>query len=730
MSTHSQATSETYNIYRGVWINWTHGRTLGLTLTLTRREGDLLIAFTALFVTVVGTSFWRIACFVVHSLYSSHDPRDGLYHQRQAVLRNSANGTSGLIRLVQILLAWRKNAPNPVRRVLPVICFAVLSVYGFGAASGFSSRVSTGVGNEVLISSGNCATNVAVSTNITQLLQNYWPYATRRMAAYSSYAQQCYGPSDDQKCDTFVTKSLNVQIMRNATCPFSREMCKTPDQNIFFDTGLLDTHDDLGFNTPPDQRFLYRRTTHCAPLTSEGHKSQSNYTGHDPNFNTAYMKYFYGPKNSDVNETATYKYPLIDNRHSVEAWGTKNATTIAASSSFTPIPPLFRPDADTAIIFLSSNDIGYWGPSADPWYAAHRVGGHFYVPAAGADALGIDTYQEQPFFYADEPAAALGCATQQQWCNPRLKAKAHGAAHATAASWCTPLAGYLDLNAAVDAIVRDERESNSLNWYRWAALRDEETLAAVPAALGVASLASRAGLNYGMRAGVADGQWMDDVEAWHKVAMAAVQGRVVDAATGPVGEGAEGMEAFLVRPNSSEARALCGGQKILSTAYSNFSVFGLAFIFVVGGVIVVVSWFLEQIVGFWQRRRGYNAYARLEWCANDTLQLQRLANEELGLGTWMGCDAEVPVTKKGDVLGILDLEDLDHPRLKAPLFGIARLVASRRDSLNREEKRIADESRKEPKNELVTAEVTTPSDVPPEQEDTRSVSSWTAAFTD
>ncbi|EKG20299.1 hypothetical protein MPH_02417 [Macrophomina phaseolina MS6] len=358
MSTHSQATSETYNIYRGVWINWTHGRTLGLTLTLTRREGDLLIAFTALFVTVVGTSFWRIACFVVHSLYSSHDPRDGLYHQRQAVLRNSANGTSGLIRLVQILLAWRKNAPNPVRRVLPVICFAVLSVYGFGAASGFSSRVSTGVGNEVLISSGNCATNVAVSTNITQLLQNYWPYATRRMAAYSSYAQQCYGPSDDQKCDTFVTKSLNVQIMRNATCPFSRETCKTPDQNIFFDTGLLDTHDDLGFNTPPDQRFLYRRTTHCAPLTSEGHKSQSNYTGHDPNFNTAYMKYFYGPKNSDVNETATYKYPLIDNRQSADRKTLSAAADYSIGQAPSVSPPLLH-QANTITTIQLRRSLGY-----------------------------------------------------------------------------------------------------------------------------------------------------------------------------------------------------------------------------------------------------------------------------------------------------------------------------------------------------------------------------------
>lgn len=566
MNAYAQTTSDTvYTVYNGAWINWTHGRVLGLTLTLNRRQGDLLIAFTALFVTIVGTSFWRIACFLIHSLYSSEGAQDGLYHQRQAILRNSANGTSGLIRLVQVLLAWRKNASKPVKRILPLIAFAVLSVYGFGAASGFSSRVSTGIGNEVLISSANCAAPVAISNNVTEQLEIYWPYTTRQMSSYSNYAQQCYNDSEDGKCDTFVTKSLDVQITRNATCPFSKEMCKSQDQNIYFDTGLLDTHDDLGFNMPSDQRFQYRRTTHCAPLVSEGYKAPSNYTAPDTNFDTAYMKYYYGPKTSDTNETATYKYPLLNNQQaadrktlsaaadysigSVEAWGLNGS--IAGHSTFAPIAPLLRPDADTAIVFLSSNDIGYWGTSADPWYGASRLGGYFYVPAAGADSLGLGAVR-QAYYYGDEPASALGCVARAQWCNPRMGTAAR----------CTPLSGYLDLNANVDGIVRDGAERRLLDWYRWAVLRDAETLAAVPAALGVASLPSRFGLNYGMRARVAEGQWMRDVEQWHAVSMTALQGRAVDTAAGPGGGGGGGggMEKFVVRPNSTEAEGLCRNQ--------------------------------------------------------------------------------------------------------------------------------------------------------------------------
>ncbi|GME50999.1 cytochrome p450 protein [Neofusicoccum parvum] len=206
------------------------------------------------------------------------------------------------------------------------------------------------------------------------------------------------------------------------------------------------------------------------------------------------MKYYYGARTLDSNETATYEYPLIDLKQSSyrktwsaaadysigsrEAWGV-NGTTIAGHSSFTPIAPLRRDDADVAILFLSANDIGYFAPVDDPWYGAHRVAGHFFVPSAGADSLGL-AGQTQPYYRRDEPAAALACVTQAQFCNPRLPEAVR----------CTTPGGYLDLNARVAAIVRNDEERNLLNWYRWASLLDAESLASVPSALGVASLVS------------------------------------------------------------------------------------------------------------------------------------------------------------------------------------------------------------------------------------------------
>jgi hypothetical protein len=69
------------------------------------------------------------------------------------------------------------------------------------------------------------------------------------------------------------------------------------------------------------------------------------------------------------------------------------------------------------------------------------------------------------------------------------------------------------------------------------------------------------------------------------------------------------------------------------------------------------------------RNQGYNRTSHplhpvLEWSATNILQLQRLAHEEAGYGKWDGCGGDVPVTRDGKDLGLLDVEDVDHPVLK------------------------------------------------------------------
>lgn len=82
----SSDSADPYPVYVGAWTNWSRGRVLGATLTLSRRDADLLIAFTAFFVAFVATRVWRILCFAIHRFCSKKTPQNAIYHQHQVSL--------------------------------------------------------------------------------------------------------------------------------------------------------------------------------------------------------------------------------------------------------------------------------------------------------------------------------------------------------------------------------------------------------------------------------------------------------------------------------------------------------------------------------------------------------------------------------------------------------------------------------------------------------------------
>lgn len=84
----------------------------------------------------------------------------------------------------------------------------------------------------------------------------------------------------------------------------------------------------------------------------------------------------------------------------------------------------------------------------------------------------------------------------------------------------------------------------------------------------------------------------------------------------------------------------------------------------IGGLIITLSYTLEFLVDWIQKRKSLSIYKRLEWTTNKTLQLQRLAHEELGLGTWTRTAGDYPITAPSEQLAILDISEPNHPRLK------------------------------------------------------------------
>lgn len=238
-------------VYTGVWTNWSHGPIAGITLTLTHKNGALLTAFLGSFITYVGTNFWRIMSFILHQLYSSDTPSNGHYHQTQAILRNSEDSIVSLSRFIKISWAWRTQ--RPFYRSIPLLTITILSIVAFAAASTFAAKVSSAMGNEVLIWSSNCGSFlIDYHKNLsTGVGWSIWSsYQSKTINSFANYAQTCYkGVSKAEGCSSFVKQRLTSHIDRNATCPFEDRICRHQDQNIKLDTFRLESATKFSIHT-------------------------------------------------------------------------------------------------------------------------------------------------------------------------------------------------------------------------------------------------------------------------------------------------------------------------------------------------------------------------------------------------------------------------------------------------------------------------------------------------
>jgi len=123
----------------------------------------------------------------------------------------------------------------------------------------------------------------------------------------------------------------------------------------------------------------------------------------------------------------------------------------------------------------------------------------------------------------------------------------------------------------------------------------------------------------------------------------------------------------------------------MTTKYSSFSVLGIGLILVIGGGFIFLDLTLAYVVDYFSIRRSKThpnpsrTYARLEWDANTTLQLQRLAHEQIGVGTWSSRWGH-PVTSPGEKLAMIDVADEEHALYIAPQNWEAKSFAEKTQS--------------------------------------------------
>lgn len=187
---------------------WAPGRTglAGATITISRTDGKYLLFFTGSQPSSSASFPHDSVCFLLLSRLSTPVARDALHRQRQSILRNSDSATSALWNLLQLAWAWRGTAHNLLRRILPIIATAIFCAAAFTVAGGFSSQISTSIGDEVLLDGSNRGIAYSMSLNQGTDPHDLVQYVANEVLNADNYAQQCYAANavDPSDCTTFI----------------------------------------------------------------------------------------------------------------------------------------------------------------------------------------------------------------------------------------------------------------------------------------------------------------------------------------------------------------------------------------------------------------------------------------------------------------------------------------------------------------------------------------------
>jgi hypothetical protein len=295
-------------IYKGPWVNWSYGAVRGSTITLSARNGAILTSFIATFITIVGAQFWKILCLIFHQTRASKERKDGLYHQHQNILRNSYTPGGAAWSFALQSWYWWGRAHHSLLRSLPWALFSVFYLVAFALLSVFgSSEVTKAAGKGRLLQASRCGFWLADGSAAGDSSFAVQELVNSRSAA--AYARDCYGGADDPlRCNIFASPHINWKANK-ANCPFKDSICY--ENNIYsMETGLVDSHHDLGVNTPENERLQYRKVTTCSVLRLKDYFEESGNS-------SGLVRVNYGPTTTSGNYTFELNIKTNKQRYSV-----------------------------------------------------------------------------------------------------------------------------------------------------------------------------------------------------------------------------------------------------------------------------------------------------------------------------------------------------------------------------------------------------------------------------
>ncbi|KAJ9663317.1 hypothetical protein H2198_000834 [Neophaeococcomyces mojaviensis] len=366
--------------------------------------------------------------------------------------------------------------------------------------------------------------------------------------------------------------------------------------------------------------------TTCAPLLQDEfreivYSNDSRAEGLSNEGDISYV-YNYGPLvtgQGDLFQNHTYFY----NTNSFYGHGYNLEATVDGSNlvpysdnetlPWLPINALATADGELTILFLTQNNIFYFEPCDDPWFAAN-----------------LTTEKTKTAYWPSTWVSPMACSQQFQICNPRSRSKQ-----------CTGFWAALD--------VKDKTLDIDLNMAQ-GHLVDRISLALGSSSLSVLlttrkqnAIAASGTVQYLAQNYLPPDQWMREISGWVNTGLASIQQAVLEYATGPT-HIIPGIRRQL--PNNTFDNNMCQNQIVNETGDTkSFSVLGMSVLFVVGFIIILTSYILDTVVGNLQQRFRIGEHARLSWIFDDKIQLHKLLYHELNLGEWSEGEQVFPTTK-------------------------------------------------------------------------------------
>lgn len=195
--------------------------------------------------------------------------------------------------------------------MLPAILTAFLLLISFSIAGGFSSQISSAIGRDVLLDGSNCgfypSAGAAHNVEAMSILDSN---TAQKIEQAANYAQQCYSSNHSGMldCTSFIIDHLPSTVDTQAPCPFAgADICRLQSSNLRLDTGLLDSSEFFGLNSPESQRIFFRNVLECAPLVTEPYSRNISTSVNN------YTVYNYGPSWTGLNYT--YQVETLDGQY-------------------------------------------------------------------------------------------------------------------------------------------------------------------------------------------------------------------------------------------------------------------------------------------------------------------------------------------------------------------------------------------------------------------------------